>query len=94
MVFRFNKFFNLSNNATFGLALDIFSEELDGVLNGEIPFTFHYQPVVDLQRGVVPASVAGATEQHDEAAAACVRQLTQDFRYDALIKAIDEITGL
>ena len=32
--------------------MDIFAEELDGVLNGTIPFTFHYQPVVDLQRGV------------------------------------------
>lgn len=32
--------------------MDIFAEELDGVLNGRIPFTFHYQPVVDLQRGI------------------------------------------
>jgi EAL domain-containing protein (putative c-di-GMP-specific phosphodiesterase class I) len=32
--------------------LEIFAEELDGVLSGRIPFSFHFQPVVDLQRGI------------------------------------------
>ena len=36
---------------------------------------------------------AGEIEKHDAAAAECVRQLVQDFRYDDLLRAIEEVTA-
>jgi PAS domain S-box-containing protein len=37
--------------------------------------------------------IANAIAQDDEAAAECVRRLVNDFRYDELLRAIDEVTS-